>query len=343
MDAKDHLNAAQFAAAPAPAAAPKYPWKGENIFVNPRWAEKLEPTYNAFKSRGDDKNAAKQMIGLVVYDIPGKDFSGGLSHGEFPPTKEGLRGYKNRYIRPLARKVRAATALHFIIIVEPDVMGNLITTKDQAFVQNVAPFYERGTAYAIKTLQFRNVRLYIDVANGGWLGWDATLEPTARKLAQIMRRAQKAADGAARKKGKTATPVKIRGFSTNVSNFNPFNADRDEPYTQGSRSWGESHYIDALVPHLRNAKLPLHFIVDQSRVDLPGARQKWEEFANVYPAKFGMRPGTAVNNTFVDSIVWVKPPGESDGNGIATGHPRAPPAGVWFPEYVEMLVKNSKF
>lgn len=217
MDAKDHLNAAQFAAAPAPAAAPKYPWKGENLFVNPRWAEKLEPTYNAFKSRGDDKNAAKvrtlqgistfvwisntnnlpdldqaiksalakqkstkvkQMIGLVVYDIPGKDFSGGLSHGEFPPTKEGLRGYKNRYIRPLARKVRAATALHFIIIVEPDVMGNLITTKDQAFVQNVAPFYERGTAYAIKTLQFRNVRLYIDVANGGWLGWDATLEPS---------------------------------------------------------------------------------------------------------------------------------------------------------------------
>ena len=51
-----------------------------------------------------------------------------------------------------------------------------------------------------------------------------------------------------------------------------------------------------------------------------------------------MVPGAATNNSHVDSIVWAKPGGESDGECGMTGAPRA---GAWFGAYVETLIKNA--
>lgn len=62
------------------------------------------------------------------------------------------------------------------------------------------------------------------------------------------------------------------------------------------------------------------------------------EWCNVAPAGFGIKPGTAVDNPFVDSIVWIKPGGESDGQCGMEGAPRA---GQWFAEYAQMLVENA--
>lgn len=39
----------------------------------------------------------------------------------------------------------------------------------------------------------------------------------------------------------------IRGFSTDVSNYNPFIADPRANYTQYSNSYDESHYASSLV------------------------------------------------------------------------------------------------
>ncbi|KPM37693.1 1,4-beta-D-glucan cellobiohydrolase CEL6B [Neonectria ditissima] len=363
------------------------PWRGKTFFVNPRWADKLEPTYNMYKQRGDEGNAAKvrtlqktgtfvwishidnlpdidsaiqsarakeketgkqQIVGLVLYNIPGRDYLGGASANNIPPTEPGLRKYKKQFVNPFAEKVAAAKDLNFAIILEPDVVGNLVTAHDDDRFKPVAPFYERGTAYAIMSLQLKHVSLYLDAANGGWLGWPDKLEPgeyeprilnrpvakhtvAAKQLARILQRAR----------DHSSNRTNIRGFSTNVSNFNPFNATESErePYTQYSESWDESRFIEQLVPYLKKHKLPLHFIVDQSRVALPGARTTWGQFENV-PAKFGMRPGTSVKNKHVDSIVWVKPAGESDGNSPDMVWP-GPPAGAWFPEYVERMVSNS--
>jgi cellulose 1,4-beta-cellobiosidase len=134
----------------------------------------------------------------------------------------------------------------------------------------------------------------------------------------------------------TNPEAKIRGFVTNVSNYNPFIATEREDFTEWSNSWDESHYADSLAPHLEEAGLPARFIIDQGRVAEFGARSEWGEWCNVEPAGFGIQPGTVVNNTHVDSIVWVKPGGESDGE---CGFEGAPRAGEWFPEYVEMLVE----
>lgn len=133
---------------------------------------------------------------------------------------------------------------------------------------------------------------------------------------------------------------KIRGFSTNVSNFNPFRADAPPDYAGGSPSYDESRFARNLARHLGGCGLPARFIVDQSRVGLPGARRDWGEWCNVAPAGFGAPPGTplADDNDLVDSIVWVKPGGESDGR---CGRRGAPPAGQWFHDYAEMLVENA--
>ena len=131
---------------------------------------------------------------------------------------------------------------------------------------------------------------------------------------------------------------KIRGFSTNVSNYNPFHALVRENFTEWSNSWDESHYTQSLAPHLEAEGLPARFIVDQGRVAAPGARAEWGDWCNVAPAGFGIKPGTPVDNPLLDSIVWIKPGGESDGE---CGYEGAPRAGAWFDEYVQMLVENA--
>ena len=132
--------------------------------------------------------------------------------------------------------------------------------------------------------------------------------------------------------------TKVRGFSTNVSNYNPFHAAIREPFTEGSKSYDEGHYASSLAPHLQAEGLPAHFIIDQGRVAEPGAREEWGDWCNVFPAGYGMPPGSTVNSTYVDSIVWVKPGGESDGE---CGYEGAPPAGQWFAEYAAMLVEHA--
>lgn len=202
------------------------PWLGKKLAVNPQWASKLESTYTTFQKAGDTTNAAKvrklsktgmfvwissiasipdmdhaitsaraqqkatgvkQVVGLVVYDMPGRDWDGQMSYGELPATEEGYATYKSRFIKPIANRLGAATDLTFAVIVEPDAVGNLVTTKDKTFVEKVAPFYVRGVASAIKAFQFPNVHIYVDVANGGWLGWKANLQPSKLLLISALR------------------------------------------------------------------------------------------------------------------------------------------------------------
>jgi hypothetical protein len=190
------------------------PFEGKKLFANPLWAEKLEPTYAAFKAAGDETNAAKvrtiqktgtfvwvsdraglrnidvaieaaraeqkasgveQIVGLVLYNLPDRDCSAGESAGELSSAKGGLELYKNEFIRPYAEKVSAAKDLTFAIVLEPDSLGNAITNMGNEFCAQAAPVYEEGIAYAIANLQFPNVHLYIDAAHGGWLGWDDNL------------------------------------------------------------------------------------------------------------------------------------------------------------------------
>lgn len=96
-----------------------------------------------------------------------------------------------------------------------------------------------------------------------------------------------------------------RGFATNVSNHRS-TAD-------------EVSYAHRLAAHLDG----MHAIIDTSRngATLPGS-----EWCNVRDAEVGLVAG-AIGDGVIDTNLWIKPPGESDGT-CAGG----PPAGAWWPD-----------
>lgn len=136
---------------------------------------------------------------------------------------------------------------------------------------------------------------------------------------------------------KAGSSARIRGFATNVSNYNPVYANPRESFTEGSISFDENNYVLSLTAAFEAAGLPSHFIIDQGRVANPGARKMWGEWCNV-KAGFGQPATTQTGNAHVDSIVWVKPGGESDGQCGLEG---APVAGAWFDGYAQMLAINA--
>ena len=96
-----------------------------------------------------------------------------------------------------------------------------------------------------------------------------------------------------------------------------YNATVREPYTRYNGAWDEWHYVQLLAPVLETYGVPIHFIVEQSRSGKEGIREEWGAWCNIKGAGLGIRPTTKTNDTLVDAIVWVKPPGESDGTSDA--------------------------
>ncbi len=117
-----------------------------------------------------------QVVGLVLYNIPNRDCSGGQRAGELQGP-EGLGRYKTEYIAPLAERVAAATDLTFAVVVEPDALANLITNQNVDECAEAAALYEEGVTHAISQLQYGHVHLYLDAAHSGWLGQGGNLEP----------------------------------------------------------------------------------------------------------------------------------------------------------------------
>ncbi|WDK23083.1 glycosyl hydrolase family 6 [Colletotrichum graminicola] len=277
------------------ATASTHPFEGRKLYANPEWAQKLEITHKSFLNKGDTTNAGKvrtiqnigtfvwvsntamladidtaikgaraaqaktgqkQTVGLVLYNLPDRDCSAGESAGESSVDKNGLQLYKDTFIKPYTEKLAAATDLHFAVILERDALANAVMSTD----------------VSLSCMQYDHVSLYIGAANGGWLGWDSNLGPAAEEFSKVVKVA-----------GKNAM---IRGFSTNVSNYNPLFANQPLSYARGSKSYDESHYALSLAPHLEANSLPSQFIIDQGRISY--SRKDWGEWCNVSPAGFGM-------------------------------------------------------
>jgi endoglucanase len=109
----------------------------------------------------------------------------------------------------------------------------------------------------------------------------------------------------------------IRGFSVNVSNYRT---------TKESVSWAERVRENT---HLK------HYVVDTSRNGLGPYGNDW---CNPPGRALGIPPTTDTQLDHCDAYLWIKIPGESDGecNG-------GPPAGKFWPEYAQDLVKNTEW
>ena len=108
----------------------------------------------------------------------------------------------------------------------------------------------------------------------------------------------------------------VRGFATNVSNFQ---TDQDE-----------QTYAEELSGLLGGA----HYVIDSGRNGV-GASDDW---CNPPGRAFGTEPVVAGDNDpeHQDAYLWVKPPGESDGECGG-----GPPAGEFWPERAREMANTS--
>lgn len=207
-------------------------------------------------------------LALVVYGLPGRD-CGNHSAGGLDPD-----GYVE-WTDLIGQALRNAADLQKIVIVEPD---SLALAPECG---NVAERVEQLSG-AVDRLEGANTWLYLDGGHSSWL--------PAEQMADLIRQ--------------VGVLDRIRGFATNVSN-----------YQTTSDEFDYAHRVSALLDGA-------HAIVDTSR---NGAGPAGAEWCNPPGRRVG-DPGGTYGDGVVDTNLWIKPPGESDGtcNG-------GPAAGVWWP------------
>jgi endoglucanase len=140
-----------------------------------------------------------------------------------------------------------------------------------------------------------NTKVYLDAGNAGWSQPDALFDPLQR-----------------------AGIGKADGFAVNVSNFYP---------TAASKEFGQK--LSAKV----GGK---HFVIDTSRNGngpYTGGDPE-ENWCNPPGRALGEAPTTDTGDPLVDAYLWVKRPGESDGD--CRGGPKA---GEWWPSYALGLAR----
>ncbi|KAJ8123443.1 hypothetical protein ONZ43_g613 [Nemania bipapillata] len=284
----------------------------------------------------------EDILGLVVYDLPGRDCAAKASNGELAYSE--ISKYKSQYIDPIVAKIKANPNSAFALIIEPDSLPNLVTNADLQTCKDSKSAYEEGVAYALKNLNLPNVVMYVDAGHGGWLGWDANLKPGAEELAKVYKNA--------------GSPKQVRGIATNIAGWNAWDLSPGEFSKASDAKYNacqnERTYVEKFGAALKTAGFPNHAIVDTGRNAVTGLREEWGNWCNVDGAGFGVRPTSSTGYELADAFVWGKPGGESDGTSDTgatrydsfCGKPDAfkpsPEAGEWNQAYFEMLLKNAK-
>ncbi|WP_308199843.1 glycoside hydrolase family 6 protein [Isoptericola croceus] len=339
------------------------------------------------------------VFNLVVYNLPGRDCYALASNGLLEPTPAGMAEYKNDYIDVIADMLAEPqyADLRVVATIEPDSLPNLVTNISHEPCQVAEPYYREGTAYALDRLyEAGNVYSYIDAAHAGWLGWDSNAGPAVDVFNGVVNSTEHGYDTVAGFVTNTANSTPLRepfledepfgnGGQVRQAEWFEWNRDFDE------LDWTEHLYslavsagfpsdIGMLIDTSRNGwggpdrptaastSTDLDTYVDESRVDRRTHRGAW---CNPAGAGLGERPTVAPTDnpaSHLDAYVWVKPPGESDGNseeipndqgknfdrmcdptfnspklsGKLTGAlGGAPLAGQWFQDQFEMLVANA--
>jgi cellulose 1,4-beta-cellobiosidase len=359
--------------ASGPHAADVNPFEGARFYLNPEYARKVDSAAGATPSMAaqmkkvaanptalwidsiakvarvqdwlddagkQEKAAGKSVVPVfVVYDLPNRDCSAKSSAGELTSENGGEARYRNEFIDKIAAQFKAHPSQRIVAIIEPDSLPNIATNLDVPQCARSENLYKQSIAYAVAHLSLPNVFLYLDAAHAGWLGWNGN----RIKAAQIYKDVLTAAGGADR----------IRGFATNVSNYNILKGDDGKKLEPSNPCPDEMTYVQKLAETLADEGITNKtFIIDTARNGKAGIRHKWGNWCNVKGAGLGERP-RAAPAPLVDAYFWVKPPGESDGVSDPAA-PRfdencrsedaasnAPQAGEWFAPYFVDLVKSA--
>jgi len=342
--------------------------------------------------------AAPSLVEIVVYDLPGRDCAALASNGEIPATSAGLTEYETQYIDPIASILQqfASSPIRVVAIIEPDSLPNVVTNQSKSACATATPFYESGTTFALNALHaIPNVYNYMDIAHSAWLGWPSNMSATPAVYNTVVQ-------------GTTAGYASIDGFISDTANYTPTqeplltnptlqvggqNVDSATFY-QFNPTFDELSYDTAMYNTLVSAGFPSSkkFLIDTSRngwgpthpttitsatdvntyvsdnkIDKRPFRGDW---CNQNNAGIGARPTDQPfgSSSPILAFVWIKPPGESDGDYPTSTHTHGDPhcdpsgtntdgnggtygtgsipgfdvaAGLMFPAEFQMLVKNA--
>ncbi len=338
------------------------------------------------------------LVEIVIYDLPGRDCAALASNGEIPATTAGLTEYETQYINPIASILSqfATSNIRVVAIIEPDSLPNVVTNQALATCQTSTPFYEQGTTYALNKLHaISNVYNYMDIAHSAWLGWPNNMSGTPAVYNTVV-------------KGTTAGYASIDGFISDTANYTPtqeplltnptlqINGTQIDSVTfyQFNPTFDELSYDTAMYNTLVSSGFPAskRFLIDTSRngwgpthpttitqatdattyvndnkIDKRPFRGDW---CNQNNSGIGARPTDEPFGTSspIEAFVWIKPPGESDGDYPTSTHTHGDPhcdpngtntdgsgntystgsipgfdvaAGQFFPAEFQMLVHNA--
>ena len=300
---------------------------------------------------------------LVAYDIPYRDCSQYSAGGA--ANIADYEAWIDAFAAGIGRNQAA-------VMLEPDSLGIIpwYTTINGSLEWCQPADADRATAatdrftmlkYAVKKLKsLPHTSVYLDGTHSAWLG-----------VGDIADRLIKAG------------VAKADGFFLNVSNYETterqlkfgdwiskcvyygstggaltncasqyYPADPNDFSTWGlSDAWYDAN-VGPVSPH-RLA----HFVVDTSRNGqgpwTPPAGNAWPDpqtWCNPPDRGLGIRPTTATGDPLADAFLWVKTPGQSDGQcdrgtgtGVdpARGNTADPAAGAWFPQQALELVKDA--
>jgi cellulose 1,4-beta-cellobiosidase len=276
---------------------------------------------------------------FVVYDLPNRDCSAKSSSGELSADAAGIERYRKEFIDPIAAQFAQFPDQRIVVVLEPDSLPNLATNMSVPKCAQAEMAYRSSIAYAVSKFAMPNVSTYLDAAHAGWLGWNGN----RTKIAHIFQEVLTQAGGA----------DKIRGFATNVSNYNTLSQAEGKKLGPSNPCPDELTYISKLSEELRRVGINnKQFIIDTAR-NGRAVRKTWGNWCNIQGAGLGMRPAAGPAPQ-IDAYFWIKPPGESDGVADPTqprfdvscqsadSSPNAPQAGQWFEAYFLELVKNAE-
>ncbi|HEY2697657.1 MAG TPA: glycoside hydrolase family 6 protein [Pseudonocardiaceae bacterium] len=306
-------------------------------------------------------------IEVVIYDLPGRDCAALASNGEIPATQAGLTEYETQYIDPITAilgnsKYTASSNLRVVTIVEPDSLPNAVTNQSLAACQAATPLYEKGIEYALNSLHaIPNVYTYLDIAHSAWLGWSSNMGPAAQEYAKVVKATTAGFAGVDGFISDTAnyTPVTEPFLPNSQLSVGGQPLDSAKFY-QWNPYFDEHSYDNAMYSQLVSAGFPssIGFLIDTSRNGWGGASRPTQlngsptspdayvaankidqrsfrgDWCNQAGAGIGARPQADPFGTsdHVIAFVWIKPPGESDGDYPASGHthgdPHCDPAGT---------------
>ncbi len=283
----------------------------------------------------DAARKGNQLVTLIVYDLPNRDCHAKASNGEICCTynadgtcnydaggdcSAGINTYKTRYIDPLVAVFKRYPNVPIVAIVEPDSLPNLASNQGDPHCGNSATTaaYTIGIPYAVAALaKLSNVAVYVDAAHGGWLGWQNNLGTFVNLIKQL-----------------NIPSFGVRGFSTNVANYQPLGvacpqadwclpnaghqsdeccADPCKLEGQYNPCNNEHNYVMELGRALGSIGMEAHFVIDTGRSGVAGMRNQCANWCNIRGSGIGPRPTTDTASPLIDAYAWLKTPGESDG------------------------------